>query len=245
MSRTEINPRPSFGGLICCPSGLLQTRHTRPASATQRRLIRVPPPRVAKGTDGDRSLIALHKEILAGHTEVIDEVVERLLRIAHQRLRRSLRRIPDDCLVDAVEDAILDYVRDPRRFCADRGVPLEGFVSMAARRNALNYQRAESARKAREGRFAVNSECTRTELEGTRDDNKARLWIAVLEDSSGPAERRAIRLWLKGERRTDTLASVLGWSGLPAGDQRREVKRFKDRLLKRVDRAAKRTKAQL
>jgi len=82
-------------------------------------------------------LIALHEEILAGRTELIDEIAKRLLGIVHQRLRHSLRRIPDDFLADAVEDAILDYVKAPHRFCANRGVPLEGFIHMAARRNAL------------------------------------------------------------------------------------------------------------
>lgn len=44
--------------------------------------------------------------------------------------------------------------------------------------------------------------------------------------------------WLSGERRTGVLAKLLGVEELSGNDQNqnREVKRFKDRLLKRIRR---------
>ena len=59
---------------------------------------------------------------------------------------------------------------------------------------------------------------------------------AKLESSAVAAnkrERAAVQLWLDGERRTQMFAEALALSHLPCHEQRVEVKRFKDRFLKR------------
>jgi hypothetical protein len=50
-------------------------------------------------------------------------------------------------------------------------------------------------------------------------------------------ERIALEMWLEGERNTAPLAVALGLAHLSPSNQRREVKRFKDRLRKRLERA--------
>jgi hypothetical protein len=50
-------------------------------------------------------------------------------------------------------------------------------------------------------------------------------------------DRRVLRLMVDGERRTAVFAAVLGLDGQPAEAQRREVKRAKDRIKKRLERA--------
>ena len=50
-------------------------------------------------------------------------------------------------------------------------------------------------------------------------------------------EAEVLTLMRQGERRTLEFARVLGISELPAEQQRREVKRVKDRIKRRVERA--------
>jgi hypothetical protein len=45
-------------------------------------------------------------------------------------------------------------------------------------------------------------------------------------------------LWAAGERRTAALAAALAAGDLPAGEQGVEVKRFKDRMRRRIARLA-------
>lgn len=49
-------------------------------------------------------------------------------------------------------------------------------------------------------------------------------------------ERRMITEWMRGERRTRNLASAYGISNLPPEDQQKEIKRAKDRIVRRIRR---------
>jgi hypothetical protein len=51
------------------------------------------------------------------------------------------------------------------------------------------------------------------------------------------AEERVLPLLLRKERKTSAYAEVLGITHLPLADQRKEVKRVKDRMAKRLKRA--------
>ena len=57
-----------------------------------------------------------------------------------------------------------------------------------------------------------------------------------------PAELPAAMARLSGERRTSELAKLLGFGKLAEAEQRREVKRFKDRFRARLASTARRTK---
>jgi hypothetical protein len=52
----------------------------------------------------------------------------------------------------------------------------------------------------------------------------------------GERDRRVLALIAEGERQMEAFAEVLGLDGRPLPEQRREVKRAKDRVLKRVQR---------
>ena len=62
-------------------------------------------------------------------------------------------------------------------------------------------------------------------------------WKRVCELSTVCRERQVLVLMLCGVRETCQYASVLDVSCLPVGQQRKEVKRVKDRLMKRLQRA--------
>ena len=62
---------------------------------------------------------------------------------------------------------------------------------------------------------------------------------SILDIAIDPPEREALFRWLNGESGTTPLAQALGISALSESQQRREVKRFKDRILKRIARLVK------
>ena len=51
-----------------------------------------------------------------------------------------------------------------------------------------------------------------------------------------PMDLRLLTLILEGERSTERFARILGLCGLPVKEQRRQVKRHKDRIKKRLER---------
>jgi RNA polymerase sigma-70 factor, ECF subfamily len=168
----------------------------------------------------------LHHRLTTGDRTVVEDLVRQLMDAVHSRLRRSFRYVPDADVWDATEDAILDYIVRPESFDASRGIALERFIHMAAWRNLANIVAASERRRAREDRHAPPPSCVVT----TDPEPPApQLSLCIVD----PAERRAARLWLAGEKRTQPIAAALGMSSLSTGEQRREVKRFKDRLLKR------------
>jgi hypothetical protein len=150
-------------------------------------------------------------------------------------------------LNDAAEDAILDYGRSPARFDPLRGVPLDGFLYMAAWRNAVDLLNAERRRQAREKTYAETAPTAHTApafQHGAGSATGERFLrtavTALLETPVTDGERAALRLFLvQGERGTPPLAEALGLNALPASEQRCEVKRFKDRVLKRLKRIAR------
>jgi hypothetical protein len=58
----------------------------------------------------------------------------------------------------------------------------------------------------------------------------------MLAAAVGEPERRAVLVWLAGERSTENIAAALGLSELLPEARKREAKRFKDRILKRLAR---------
>jgi hypothetical protein len=69
--------------------------------------------------------------------------------------------------------------------------------------------------------------------------------VGVISESVGPGlsetDRRALELIVQKERRTSVFAVLYGLEHLPAGEQRRAVKRHKDRLKKVLERAGRKS----
>ncbi len=183
------------------------------------------------------SLAKLHVRVSRAEESSVDQLAERLLEPLQRVLRRSFRRVADDLIATAAEDTILEYVSHPSRFDPTRGVPLSRFLRYAARRNLLNLLQSEARRRVRESQYANEVSRLRTSRPASAlesPDYRALRWW-VLELARGRAERRALLMWLNGDSRTDRLATALGVQGSLL-EQRQAVKRFKDRIVKRVRR---------
>lgn len=191
-----------------------------------------------RSTATDWSSGDLHSRIVAGDRSVVEDFAARMLDILRRHLRRVFTNLPEEILSDAAEDSLLDYMRRPHTFDPERGVPLSAFLYRAASRNVIDIVRRDLHRRARETTYAATTllltlPCATFALR----DHETR---SPLDLAGGfeTDERWALWMWTSGECGVSRLAAALGVAHLSQEDQRREVKRFKDRAVKRLRRAA-------
>ena len=190
-------------------------------------------------------LLELHKRLLKGDRTASEEIASLLLSPLANRICRKFPFTDEQIVADGVTDAVLDYCENPQKFDATRGVPLDGFIHMAARRNVSNLLRGEKRRKVREekyGRANLESsvELSRSAGNLLQKDNKKiqvqRPQVEALTILKDKKDQQIHELRLQGERRTQIFAQVLQIDHLPTEVQRREVKRAKDRIDKVLER---------
>lgn len=175
------------------------------------------------------TLNVLHRRFLEGDSAAFDLIAEKSLPILTRRLVVRFKQLGPD-VGEAVEDALLDYRRRPSRFDPTRGSFAE-YLYRIAWRNALDRSRSEIRRRQREADWARSGASRFNESWEPKMDLAVAKWLRV------PAsEMEALDLWLAGERRTALLVAALGLSELALLEQRREVKRFKDRMRRRCER---------
>jgi hypothetical protein len=193
-------------------------------------------------------IAVLHERILIGHPEAVEALIERLLPILTALVQRSFPRASEDLVVDGVEDALLEYAKAPQKFDRSRGVPLLVFLRLAAVRNVSNLVRGDSRRRALERKLAEQAQpagwTMPLDQSDSSDDGLTDSIQAVLATSTDPEEQAVVALWLKGERRADPLGRALGIGHLPIDEQRRDLKRLKDRLRNRIKRFLRKAKSQ-
>lgn len=185
-------------------------------------------------TQGEDDPQRLHDRYVAGDPDALGCLSSVFLRVLPRRLERAYPRAPWDFAEDAVLDATLEYGANPRRFDPTRCGSILDFAYLVARRNLLNRLHAESSRKAREARFAGETPAfvpDDVQMERSGLD----LWRAIVAVTIDSRERHAIELWLDGEG-NDAIAQALGLGCVPPDVRRREAKRFKDRMVKRLSR---------
>jgi hypothetical protein len=149
---------------------------------------------------------------------------------------------------DAVHRAVLALIHRPGSYDPARG-GLAAYLQMSAQgdlrnvlrregrhhRGRLPWKNVEEAAEA--GKFPERSE---DPVARTSDDDKARRGAAVLaavRESLAEPDQRCFDLMRDGEKRTAAFAVAAGFSDLPPREQAREVKRVKDRIKKRIERA--------
>ncbi len=159
--------------------------------------------------------------------------------------KRLERRFPElrasDVLVDAVTDAVFSYLRRPGQYDPTRR-GLLGFLAMAAEGDLKNALAKLHRRKKMEvplddvdlDAAAGNRMVGPGDPAGEVDLDEIRTGVSALFDD--PRDRQLADLVLEGERSIEPFARILRLEGLPIDEQRREVKRHKDRIKKRLER---------
>jgi RNA polymerase sigma-70 factor (ECF subfamily) len=178
------------------------------------------------------------------------DLAEIYLQDINSALARRHPEVDSSIPTTAAIDAILDFAEHPERFDPSRS-SLRRYLLMAGEGDLRNALRAEARHRKRRAPVDVVEQAAATgNIEETAlgagdpvgDEvvtrivaHEARRRLAELTPSK--VERAAMELLITGERRTDPYAELLGIAHLPAVERRRQVKRLKDRLTKRLQRS--------
>lgn len=162
-------------------------------------------------------------------------------------LRHSNPRIDPMACEEAADEAIVRFLLNPSKYDPQR-LGVEAFLRMAAQRDLQNLLRKERRHHnnrrnwnvvehtSEEGKYLQRNEDPSLPLQIEEARQRQ-----VAADSGGPekteAEQRVWEQMQQGERRHSVFADILGVTHLPLGEQKRHVKRVKDRLKKRKERA--------
>src|SRR5438874_9018475 len=103
----------------------------------------------------DPTLGEMHLQLVTGDASVANEIATLALSSLRPQLRHAFPRVGTEILIEACEDAILDYLRCPQRFDVARGVPLAAYLYRASWRNVADKLDAVARRRAREQEFAT------------------------------------------------------------------------------------------
>ena len=172
---------------------------------------------------------SLHERFRAGDPNVLEELASHLLVVLRARLRRAYPGASEDVVVDAAADAIVRYSREPDWYDPQRGASLEHFLYAVSRRDVADRLKADARRLVRESEYSHVLATMRAERL-----HRLKARALLLQLARGDGERDAIRSWLAMGSSYSSLASELGFTRLQPYDQRRAVKRLKDRIVKRL-----------
>lgn len=175
---------------------------------------------------------------MAGHLDAPvggDERGLRRLWAARPRLLGWLRRAFPAAPPDAAETAFTDTVLELHRATGEPDALTAPWSLVYVRcwRRVRALVRSEQARRAREGRWAAaqRQEVPPRDIAAEqRVETMAGLADKIREALLDERMRITFDLWFDGERETAVYAAALGLRELPVAEQRRAVKRERDRL---------------
>lgn len=185
----------------------------------------------------------IHRRLLSDDPTAPSQLARVYLEPVVAHLRARFPDVRDrDLLWDAAADAILNYAEDPSTYDPQkRG--LFGYLKMSARGDLLNALDRERRRTTVElevvGRNKLQEDdeeehgSERTpEAVGHSDETMRKVHEALPD----PRDRRMLHLMMEQVRETRAFADVLGIQNEDEAEQRRIVKRNKDRIKKRIQR---------
>lgn len=167
-------------------------------------------------------------------------------------IRRNPRVEPHIC-AEAAENAILTLIKNPSTYKPER-LTLSAYLRLSASgdlKNLLQAERRHSSRRANLDAVELSPAMRKYLWDEDADpallverplDDVAenRQPVAVppsVRDKLTSEEMKVLELMQLGERKTEAYVVALGIADQSVEEQRREVKRLKDRLKKRLERA--------
>jgi len=186
-------------------------------------------------------VVAIYERLVPGDCLAQSDFIVAVLEPLVSHLRAWRRDVDEHMWLTAAEDAVLSVIRNPHVYNPAKGGNLFAFLRMAAERDLLNALE----RERRHHRNRENRDCVELLADGrnpsmeevaddlpTFDDPAVATEIASFTDR----ERQVFELMRDGEKRTSVFATILGIGDMPLEEQTREVKRVKDRIVKRLQR---------
>jgi RNA polymerase sigma-70 factor, ECF subfamily len=201
------------------------------------------------GSPGDPDLDRerdLHRRLLAGDPVAPSELAETYLERLVARLRPRFWWLDPHLVESAAGDSIMNLAEHPERYDPERA-GLLAYLYMDAAGDLLNVYKSGQRSAGREvpleavelGRRA--RKLSREEIDDPleqllRAEGTDPGWFKATYAELDERERAVVDLMIDGERSTVACARVIGVEHLPRDEQEREVKRWKDRLVKRLRR---------
>ena len=194
---------------------------------------------------------ALHRRLCEGDPLAPDELCRRYLNPLVGWLRENHREMEDAVLVTAAHEAVIGLIKSPSCYDPAR-LDLFGYLRMAARGDLRNLLRDErrhyhgrepwnAVEKAEEvGNYPESEEDPAVHLERAEVRQAAAKLICTASADWTQGERQVLELILRGEKRTEMFAGVIGAEGLTFAEQQEAVNCVKDRIMKRLKREVKR-----
>jgi CheY-like chemotaxis protein len=164
-----------------------------------------------------------------------NQLLTELLPGLYRRLQRSFPGEPRQLLVDAVHDAVMEELNRSRPDREASLLPLVDRLAGAAWRNLANAVKSEHVRKTYEQAFAAEAPWKASAMDEVEEAEFAARRAALMAATVDEVEKRGIEAWLAKAGFAE-IASALGLGDLPLDEQRREMKRFKDRIKNRARR---------
>lgn len=196
-------------------------------------------------------LYELHERLVRGDPTAVADVADLTIKPLIGYLSDKRRDADEHAINEAVAEALLGYGEHPGQANANTGKAVFDYLKLAAWRNVTDLQRREVTRAKYEGAYAVEAEHFsqqrerrsvelfvpaakmlqegRTGDEGGTPDAGTGTRRVVSADLS-PLDLVIVELIQAGERKTEVFAKALGVQHLAPEEQRRVVKRHKDRI---------------
>ncbi len=196
-----------------------------------------------------------HQRILGRDATAFAELCEQALPQLVNFLRSQFPQVDGQLLETVAIDCLLGYHANPAQYRSG-GISLYAYLRMAARYDALNaldstqrHERRLTGLEALEATQKLHGQVATVSEEQELDD-----WlhqytsrpladiVKTVEGELDEVEKKVLWLMLQGERSAQAYVDVLGLGGLGLSEQRSEVARVKERLVKKLRRLGNRLK---
>lgn len=184
--------------------------------------------------------LALHNRVLQGSRVATVDVFKTYMPLLRRELLRKEARGQKDDARDSATDALFAYLKKPERFAPAQG-RLFTYLLHIARRRAVDRHRKRTTLQRHDDEFAevVELQAPSPNEEMERHAEVSLILKRLEKLDLSQRDLATLLLICQGERSTLRLAEALGLRELPEEELRREVKRHRDRLMKRLERLRK------
>jgi hypothetical protein len=192
-----------------------------------------------------------HQRILENDVTAFAEFCEAVFPYLISYLRRSFPLVEEHMRETIAIDDLLAYKLEPQKYDPTKA-SLIGYLQMAARMDMLNAIDKEKRRQQHLSSFeehllqdrmldedlAANNSPFENWLQDYQQLSYSEL-LDGLDSFLNETEKKVLKLMLEGVRETDPYAETLELTHLDVKSRRKEVKRVKDRLIKKLRRYGK------
>ncbi len=191
---------------------------------------------------GDREWLALHARLVAGDPTASRELVHTGAPRIVSALRRRYGYLPREDLEDSANDALLYLLADPTQYHPERGSLLNFLTTVALHKLTDRVRKAYRRREIPVGGIVELEQCAANNpVESPSQLGHAprctqeieALLAEVLPDAR---DRRVWEIVCAGRAAISEMAAVLDLGHLPLKEQQMQVKRHRDRVVRRVRR---------